>query len=135
MFADIEKGIEVYKSRREEDKETLVQKLNANIPSDILKAHGEYVKAKKEMKAKEKYLEQNGYYVNNYGDESEVVVNTYRTQPIELTQYDKETEQTANNLEGLKRKFALRLYAGGIEEIQTLFKDLTEELDGAVKAK
>ena len=134
LFADIEGKVQEYTSKQSKEKDVLIDKLNKNIPTDIVKVFAEYQEAHNEADKKKEYLSEDGYDTNGYGDKERVEVSTYGTQPKELEEFDQKTERTKKKLEALKREFTLKLYAGDSAEMNDLFDELMKRLEAVDKA-
>lgn len=123
IVADIDAAVQAYAEKRSEEREQLEKKLCAGVVvKAAIEARKQGEKMQEEAKARLKTL---GIEI---GYEGSVNFNNYGTTPNkEIVAFEQETDAGKKKIAGLKKTFALLLFAGNAEA-EKLFERLVQEL-------
>ena len=132
VFEDIDKAQSVYRNKRNNERPDFEKEL-ANTPraKELLV---KWNKVQKEVKAINEELRKANFEIaTSYGDNAPTVRTMYGGRNVKAVAYDKETSKKAEGFEELKRNYTLKIYAGDIAEMMSLFVDLQKELQAIMK--
>ena len=127
IVADIDTAIMCYEAKRAQEKTALEKKL---LATPAIEAAVEMLKDAKRMeKQAAQRLTALGLKEGGYREEEEVEFDDYAEarQNAQIKAFERKTEAGKERIIGLKKSFALKLFAGN-EEAQKLFELLAQEL-------
>lgn len=130
MFADIEKAIGQYTSKRSAEYDELRRQYLDKPPKDALRLYSDFQAAREQMKSAETLLRQLfGIDIDSYPKEHLSLRDASKVPALES--HGEQTRKVKAALEEMKRGYTLKLFAGG-EEAQELFASLARDLEAII---
>ncbi len=127
LLEDIDRAATTYREVRQSKRKALESDAVRKPPKEVRELFDTNERARGDMERTERSLTALGFRIEGYGSGRHLGVGYGSAIPKFLRSFDEETEKTKGALQGLKRTYTLKLFAGG-EEAQGLFASLVKEL-------